>query len=74
MLISHFSFRLISQQFHMLELKMNRTAISMGSYSDIVALNNIGVALLRNGDHQQALDKLTSALNCLGIVLARDMA
>jgi hypothetical protein len=53
---------------------MNRTAISMGSYSDIVALNNTGVALLRNGDHQQALDKLTSALSCLGIVLTRDAA
>jgi hypothetical protein len=46
----------------------------MGSYSDIVALNNTGVALLRNGDHQQALGKLTSALSCLGIVLASDSA
>lgn len=48
----------------------------MGSYSDIVTLNNTGVGLLRNGDHQQALDKLTSALSCvgLGIVLASDAA
>jgi hypothetical protein len=57
-----------------MELKMNRTAISMGSYSHMVALNNASVALLRNGDHQQALDKLTSALSCLGIVFARDAA
>jgi hypothetical protein len=78
MLISHFlaSF-LNTQQFHIagnMELKRNRTTINMVSYSDIVALNNTGVALLRNGDHQQALGKLTSALSCLGIVLARDEA
>ena len=59
-----------------MELKLNRTtAINMGSYSDILALNNTGVALLRNGDHQQALGKLTSALRCLlGTVLASDAA
>jgi hypothetical protein len=56
-----------------MELKRNnRTTINMGSYSDIVALNNSGVNLLEHGDHQQALVKLTSALSCLGIVLASD--
>jgi tetratricopeptide (TPR) repeat protein len=72
MLVSHFS-SIVSFAGNM-ELKINRTAINMGSYSDIVALNNTGVALLRNGDHQQALGKLTSALSCLGTVLVSDAA
>jgi hypothetical protein len=72
LLMSHFSFPHSSTKHG---LKRNRTTINiMGSYSDIVALNNSGVALLRNGDHQQALSKLTSALSCIGIVLASDAA
>jgi hypothetical protein len=41
----------------------------MGSYSQIVALNNNGVALLRDGDHQRALVEFSRALSCLGIDL-----
>jgi hypothetical protein len=39
----------------------------MGPYADIVSLNNTGVALLRDGDQQEALIEFTRALSCLGL-------